>query len=322
MFAIAISGSIACAADDPPYAVLVAKYAPQVIHPASEPNLPTNVDWLLARTTLSVNDAGCRPAQVNAGPATIENLRNATYTSPCDGHIIMASGTRSKSKARTFLLADVSDADKRGSLNTTEWTTYYHAYKNKFGGWSVQYWFCYSFNTGQTVLVQVGYHGGDWEMFQIDFDSSNNPLSVAMTGHTSIDSAPWTSVHLTGGTHPVVYAESGGHEMHLTSSDGGPQIVHPTWPGSVVFWPGVYPSPPGPLIDLGARLHPLVGFLNYSGLWGSLGVIFSSSGYWGPAFNETGLGADGFLTAWCFNIADPASAESGKRECYPDDILP
>ncbi len=38
-------------------------------------------------------------------------------------------------------------------------------------------------------------------------------------------------------------------------------------------------------------------FIRYAGLWGSPGLFYSTSGYWGPAFNETGMRADGFESA-------------------------
>ena len=39
-------------------------------------------------------------------------------------------------------------------------------------------------------------------------------------------------------------------------------------------------------------------FLQYSGIWGSPGFLFESSGYWNLAFNETAMHGD-FITAWC-----------------------
>lgn len=290
-----------------------------------EPNLPTSVEWFFPRTKLSIHDAGCAPVDISLGPATATSLQAGVYNSPCGGRVIKASGTRSASRAHTFVLEDVSDIDKLGSSNTADWTLYLHAFRNMLGGWSLQYWCFYAFNSGQTVLgIEIGYHGGDWEMFQVDTDAAGVPKAVAMTGHTNIESDPWSTVTLTEGTHPIVYAERGGHEMHLSPKGPPPYIRRGTWPGAVVFGtlsgggPKGYPA--GPMVDLGSRLHPLVGFLTYSGLWGSMGQTPWSSGYWGPPFNETQMPQDSFLNAWCFNIKDPQQAESGKHECYPDDI--
>jgi hypothetical protein len=54
----------------------------------------------------------------------------------------------------------------------------------------------------------------------------------------------------------------------------------------------------GHLVNVGAKIAPMNGqvFLQYSGIWGSPGFLFESSGYWEPAFNETAMQGD-FITA-------------------------
>jgi hypothetical protein len=56
-------------------------------------------------------------------------------------------------------------------------------------------------------------------------------------------------------------------------------------------------------------------FIQYSGIWGNPGTIFFSSGYWGPAFNETTMGNDGFVTAWCAGMKSQT-----REECYPPQL--
>ena len=63
-------------------------------------------------------------------------------------------------------------------------------------------------------------------------------------------------------------------------------------------------------------------FLQYSGIWGSPGFLFESSGYWGPAFNETGMRGDFFITAWCGGdkndmVKNGIVNVNIARECYP-----
>jgi hypothetical protein len=51
-------------------------------------------------------------------------------------------------------------------------------------------------------------------------------------------------------------------------------------------------------------------FIRYSGLWGSPGRLFITSGYWGPAFNETGAqcadGTDAYGRGLWFRAGSPS----------------
>jgi hypothetical protein len=309
----------------PDLADLANRFAPQLMHPSNEPNLPTNVEWLLSRTTLSFESRACIQDNRSFGRATAALLASASITSACDGHLYTASGTRNGDKSKTFLLNDVDRVDQHGSIQAADWTTYYHAYPNDSGGWTIQYWTFYAFNTGQTIKVpllpsvQIGYHGGDWEMVAVVLGPHDVPLNITTTGHSSIVRVPWNLV-TKHGTHPVVYTERGGHEVHADQQNAGPYIEHPTWAGTLVHGLPGGDAAPGPLVSLGSRLHPTATWLSYSGLWGSLGATPISSGYWGPAFNETGMSSDGFLTAWCIGTAHPQQQEGTKKECYPDDM--
>lgn len=299
---------------------LVEKFSPQLMHSRDEPNLPTNVDWFIQKTILTFRNSDCPQDNKDFGTATFDLIENTVVTSACGGHIFKASGTRSAACSRTFVLTDLADIYKRGSSVPADWNVYYHAYRNTDGGWTIQYWSFYAFNTGKKIgPFQVGYHGGDWEMISVVLTSDDLPVSLRATGHTDIQSTPWSSVQKTG-THPIVYTEKGGHECHTSPQEAPPYIIHPTWSGALAVVPGFPDRPVGRLIDLGTKLHPRVRFLDYSGLWGSLGAISISSGYWGPVFNETSMKSDGFLAAWCDGIADPKQAEDGRRECYPDDV--
>jgi hypothetical protein len=302
-----------------PVTELVEKYAPVLMHPHDEPNLPTNVDLFLPNCHLIFHNSACTADYMDFGTATFDLLESAVRHSSCDGHTYMASGTRSASRSRTFYLTDVPDNVKAGSSNPKEWATYYHVFENTQGGLNIQYWSFYAFNTGKKIgPVTIGSHGGDWEMVETVLDQNKNPTNVRTTGHTNIQSIQWTQLQLQG-THPVLFTEKGGHEAHSTSQEPAPWIVHQTWTNGSSTFPGGSPQPSGPLVDMGSRLKPKVRFLRYSGLWGSLGVTSFSSGYWGPAFNETGMPQDGFLAAWCDQMAPSQQVQSGQKECYPED---
>ena len=283
---------------------LADSFAPLLLHPSDEPNLPANVDWFVPNTSFSFKNADCSQDNINFGQAGFSLMQHASVTSVCGGHVYTASGTRSGSRRRTFILSDVADPLKAGLSDPIQWVTYYHTYNNDAGR-TIQYWSFYPFNTGVKVgPIEVGYHGGDWEMVAIMLDQSDQPVGVFMTGHSDINFVLWNSVQKRDG-HPVFYTEKGGHEAHIVPQALEPYIEHPTWSGGKGGLPGQPARQVGPLVDLGTRLQPKVEFLSYSGLWGSLGATPISSGYWGPAFNETGipatpsslLGATGSLIA-------------------------
>ncbi len=300
--------------------ILAEKFAPRIMHPWDEPNLPSNVDWFLSKTHLLFHNGKCRQDDVDLGQATLALLENASVSSKCSKDTFRASGTYDRSRMRTFLLSDVAPEYKAGSRDPRDWIIYFHIYPNTLHGLTVQYWVFYPFNTGRNYLgVEFGYHGGDWEMIAVTLDSAGSPISVRCTGHEHIEETPWSQM-MKDGSHPIVYAERGGNEMHHERpSNVSDFIDHPTWSGSTVIFPkGGNSSSPGPLIHLGTRLHPTSSIVNYSGLWGSIGTLWFSSGYWGPAFNETDMPDTHFLQAWCSGTRDPSAAENGRNECYPD----
>jgi hypothetical protein len=129
---------------------------------------------------------------------------------------------------------------------------------------------------------------------------------LALIGHVDIavlgpDVFQWDST--AGGYHPVVGVQRGSHTTIVGVPSGGER--HLSWRST--------------LVNVGEKTRPLNGqlFLRYSGLWGSPGVFYQSSGYWGPAFNETDLADDGFVVAWCRGMLDYQRELDGTRECYP-----
>ncbi|HEU4588985.1 MAG TPA: hypothetical protein VFS11_10070, partial [Gemmatimonadales bacterium] len=243
-----------------------------------------------------------------------------------------AAGTRSEHKARTFYLADVPRRRRGGDTASTGWTTYYHAYRNRRGGVTVQYWRFYSFNTGLTYALgdarlEIGHHGGDWESVQVVLDSALRPAAARFVGHTGIEERDWRDVHREG-DRLVVVSEPGRHgsrpDLDLDTTRA---VRQETWSGGTVRWPSGRTGSAGALVNLGERTAPLEPFLAYSGLWGSPGSCLPglgciNSGYWGPAYNETAMRADGFITAWCTGMADSTRTRNGVAECYPAAVSP
>ncbi len=317
-----------------------APFAPVVFYAEDEPNLPTNVPAFLTQTVLWYYDKSCRPESTRVEDAA-ERFIPRLIMQPCAAGAPSTDsyGTRSTGKERTFFLANVTPKNQRGSEDSREWTTYYHAYPNDAGGITIQYWRFYAYNTGffWGHRAWIGCHGGDWEAIHIALGPgpAYSPREILLLGHKDIDRKPFSSAKVIG-THIQIFADKGGHTSLLVESamDEKRFVRHESWTGARVRWlPGTI-MPGGALLNLGEKTAPMPGmeFLRYSGLWGTRESSgwFSGlrSGYWGPAFNETGMGSKGFITAWCAGMADSdrrASDPAGSgtvRECYPNAINP
>ncbi|HVF42007.1 MAG TPA: hypothetical protein VM936_03295 [Pyrinomonadaceae bacterium] len=308
---------------------LAEEFAPVIYHSSDESNYPTNVDLFLRNTSLWFYDDDCTPdlKEPVRGAPTQQQLLTGSRQGGCGStDTVFSNGTRSQEKQRTFFLADVPEQFRVGSLNSSDWTTYFHAYRNEAGGVTVQYWRFYAYNDA------VNNHGGDWEGFHLVLDAGLRPAHVDFLGHTTIAPVQPSGVQWEG-DHPRIFSEGGGHASRPSGAGiqarGCPArdgcFVNPdkpftfvrqeTWPGGEVKWFDGRVGRTGALVNLGEKLRPLNGqvFIQYSGIWGSPGTFFGTSGYWGPAFNETEMGADGFIKAWCSGMTSPTRA----RECFP-----
>jgi hypothetical protein len=117
----------------------------------------------------------------------------------------------------------------------------------------------------------------------------------------------------------------------LNKNDPATNIRHETWTGGKVRWFDGKVTSSGKLINVGEKTRPMNKqvFIQYSGLWGSPGATFISSGYWGPAYNETGMSKDAtgfvnvpvfstehiYVPAWCSTRKD---GYKNYKECWID----
>jgi len=277
------------------------RFAPIIVHDPTERAFPTSVDEFLRRTTLWLYDDSCTPdLAIQFGPVRQADLARG-FGPTCDSRRpIDSHGVRSRRKQHTFFLADVAPVDRAGTQDADHWPTYVHVYRNEWHGLTLQYWRFYAYND------RFPYHGGDWEGLHVVLDSRDSVRELALIGHVDIavlgpDVFQWNSAE--GGYHPVVGVQRGSHTTTVGIPSGGDR--HLSWRS--------------PLVNIGEKTRPLNGqlFLRYSGLWGSPGAFYHSSGYWGPAFNETDLADDGFVVAWCRGMLDYQRELDGTRECYP-----
>ena len=322
---------------------LAERYAPILNHGDREKNYPVSVDWWLARTSLSVvHSEGNRERMVSA-PLSQQQLINQLLHSR-DSVGLSSSETRSRLKEVSFYLENVAPHFREGQKNEPEsWITYVHSFGNEFGGITIQYWRCYSWNEA-TFLGFDFSHGGDWEGIAVHLNAKIQAENVSFLDHSGITyeraNVQWE------GTHPKVWSEEGDHSSYPNARKlkSSRFIVQETWTsGRVIGWDGSLRGHSGGLINIGEKTHPRSGqiFIQYAGLWGATKRLFLTSGYWGPAFNETAAqcadaseaygptlrpGAKSpdcgkiFMKAWCDNmnrqLLDP------DYECYAAHEIP
>lgn len=272
---------------------LANRFAPIIHHGQCEPNYPASVDWWLTRTSLHEYDSQANPSQkiFAAQLARQAELLDREFAAIRPDQKIGSDASYSLCKRTTFFLANVGREDQAGECSTpANWITYVHSYPNKMGGVTIQYWRGYSYNAVSVLGVDFS-HGGDWEAVAVHLDTAMKPATVALLGHAGIEyrlsDLEWE------GEHPRIWSEEGGHAS-LPSNQGMKSkkfTRQETWDGGqVVWWDGTPAGRSGGLLNVGERSRPRngQGFIQYSGLWGSPARLFVTSGYWGPAFNETG----------------------------------
>ena len=315
---------------------LAERFAPIVYHGESESTYPVNVEWLLQRTALfsDASDATVRRSDART-VGDQAALIARTRSSAAGG----ASGEEARSvcKRSGFFLADVEERDRAGERGDPRgWKTYVHSFANLSGGITIQYWRAYAYDRSIFMFADWG-HGGDWEGLAVHLDAALQPESVGLLGHLGIERKPAREISWEG-THPIVWSEEGGHATRSNSTSMASRRFtrQETWSGGgVVWWDGRRESGGG-LVNVGEKSHSRNGqtFIQYAGLWGSPHRLFVTSGYWGPAFNETGAVCDDgrnayrmslscgarsncariFHTAWCGEM--DGALLSLDRECY------
>src|SRR6266487_4795167 len=229
--------------DDGLEQLLAERYAPVIyIHP-QENNYPANVDWFLARAHLDYYE-DCFPDVEEGVPGAPNPLGSqaaligAPWAHPDawgPGHDVHHCGDppdhrritttepdpESYSDQTTFVLPDLPDGDKVGSLDPGDWKSYVHVYPNSFGGVTVQFWHNFAYNG--LDFLGFGNHGGDWDgTVHIVLDAALQPLGVIYSRHS--DDHPgtffaWSQVHTYQDTHPLMILDRGGHAAFKDVAD-------------------------------------------------------------------------------------------------------
>ncbi len=146
-----------------------------------------------------------------------------------------------------------------------------------------QYWFFLVANDWTTT------HEGDWEMIQLEFDSTDpaaalqiGPTRLTYSQHAAAQSASWIDVSRTHGTHPLVWMARGSN-----AAEFGSGVYLRTADGCDVATDAATTRPLAPVMIASdaARAVTEAPWLAFSGRWGSTssGAAVSPRG---PAYHQ------------------------------------
>jgi hypothetical protein len=292
---------------------LAERFAPIVLHGERESTFPTNVDRWLTLTDLYFAGEDGIAQLVVARP--LQQSQLIGHTATVEGLTVSSDGSRSRGKRVSFFLGNVPAGQDAGSLRPGDWVTYVHSYPNTLGGITLQYWRAYARNDASVLGIDLS-HGGDWEAVAVHFDRQQRPAQVTYLDHSEIVDV--TKAVKWEGSHSLVWSEEGTHSSYPDASHSRSVrwFRHETWTGGAVTRWGSSPvGASGGLLNIGETTRPRNGqlFVRYSGLWGARHRFFMTSGYWGPAFNETDATCDAGTRAYRPYLRRPAEqADCGR----------
>lgn len=297
---------------------LAERFAPVIYHSSSEDRWPINVDWYLSRSALAIADPRCdKNRRERLVPQPTQAQLIAAQEPACgedEGTLLKSAGTRSRNKEQTFYLEDVPSALRNGSTTPSDWRTYVQAYPNEIGGVTLQYWRLYAYHRDDLL----NNYGGEWVGFHVVLNHHEQPQQLILL-NDKFEPQPWEQVQLED-ERPVLFVKPGSHNLQLKPDKIGAKgcgsflglgcnldvakpathVRQETHTDGAIRWFDGQESPSAGLIQVGRKEHPLNGqdFIAYSGLWGSLGRLYNTSGFWGPAFHHVARRPDGGITAW------------------------
>lgn len=258
---------------------LLRRFAPVLLLHPTEPALPGNAEWLLAR------------AEIEPAPGRPYRVLAASLLG------VLASGRPPPDPTARLHLRGGARA---GSADPGDWVAYGHAVPAQGGGVLLQYWFLYPFNDAYGLFD----HEGDWEHVTVKLGADLRPEGAWYARHHDVAEAffPWDALAREG-DHPVVLAARGTHASYASRADapfwervcpgGHPAAAAaagcPTWR----TWESVG------IVNLGERGAPRAPFLSWPGRWGATGRLGLDSRRDpppGPAFQR----------GWCSRAAPDA----------------
>jgi len=227
---------------------LANRFAPVILIESDESNYPVNVEWFLQRAHLQYHEDCSGDIDDDIGPNPLVTQQNligppwsasahcgendtgyshpphrdiTTIASDPDGQVSAGAATTGYSDQQTFVLPDLQDEDRVGSLNPLDWKTYFHAYPTQDGGIMLQYWHLFAYN--ELAVLGFGNHGGDWDAtIHVQLGPDLGMRQVWFSRHS--DDHPGTAIppgNLTfvDGTHPLMTIDGGGHAAYASPTD-------------------------------------------------------------------------------------------------------
>lgn len=274
---------------------LARRFAPILRLTKGEQYLPGSVAWYLPRVHMRFDHSGCPDHEIIAlGKANVGNLSQQKHQNaapvglpPCghDGPSLLSSASHLE-----FFLQPPDDAVHDGAPQV-DWRAYAHVKPSGAGGggveggYDVQYWFFYPFNSTTANFD----HEGDWEHVTVVADAAGGLVRARYAAHSGGTTHAASALELDDATsRPVGYVALGSHATYNKPGE------YPTEVPGFIFTDRA--DGQGPtfdtavgLVNVGERGAPLNGqtWIEYGGRWGEIGQLSDTSGPPTPSFQGT-----------------------------------
>lgn len=266
---------------------LARRFAPVLRLTKSEQYLPGSVAWYLPQVHMRFNHNNCPDHEIIAlGKVTIDNLskQNHQNTGTLCGH--SGDPLLSNAKHLEFFLQPPDDKVHDGAP-PADWRVYAHVKKSKtiVGGYDVQYWFFYPFNS---TIVNFD-HEADWEHITVITDASEALQQARYAAHAGGTTHPASALEFVPGTpRPVGYVAIGSHATYNKPGEYETQAPDFVFTDHADGLGPEFDTSVG-LVNVGERGKPLNGqsWVNYGGRWGEIGQFADTSGPPTPSFQAS-----------------------------------
>ncbi len=270
---------------------LAKRFAPLLRLTEGETFLPGSVAWYLPRVHMRFDHGGgCFDHEIVAlGKATAGNLSQQKHQSAGGLPLCNHGDDQLLSNAEhlEFFLQPPDD-DVHEGAPPADWRAYAHVKKSGAspGGYDVQYWFFYPFNS-TTANID---HEGDWEHITVVADASGALAQARYAAHSGGTTHPASALEFVPGTsRPVGYVAIGTHATYHRPGSYTTEV--PVFTDRADGEGPTFDTALG-LVNVGERGAPLNGqaWVDYGGRWGEIGNLPNTSGPPTPSFQGAWTG--------------------------------